>query len=166
MSAVTACISNGSYLLISRQILLPQAIEMVSQLAIERINKMKITVNSIRKTYARPINGSFNLANPNTWKSNYFKNGGGIVELAVVGGVGFHVPTSKPGVIMNTAEEYALKLRNGVIKQLFTSYDGRALNPGNTDGGISPGYVIYMTYTVSLGGIHKKKFTPVSVTKA
>ena len=113
----------------------------------------KVLQYKIRKACAHErIGYSFNLANPSTRTSHYNSSGGGIEELVAIGRI--PTPTTVPtanGLILvdNGAEEYTLQVKKLIYEFLYDgNYDRRATNSGTRDYGISPGYIIYMTYTL------------------
>lgn len=116
---------------------------------IELFTGRKIVNFSIRKSYIRQ--GS--LYHSGTWVHPlgcYYRNFSNIDGLVVLSAVNNDIPICNGHIIMNYAEEYTLQLRNGVIGKFRDNCDKRITSktsPGARDGGISAGYMVYMTYT-------------------
>ena len=160
MSSGGYCVPGGPRLIIQSQPV-PDPLSLASVVAkivqdrifeIERSTGRKVSFK-ITKACARERPGTpFNLAIPSTRASHYNSSGGGIEELVAIGRI--PIPTTVPNAngpipVDNGAEEYTLQVKKLIYEFLYgRNYDRRATNPGTRDYGISPGYIIYMTYTL------------------
>ena len=125
---------------------------------IERTTGRKIKQFFFRKAYIRQVSPLVycNPAAPGTWLhclDNYYcahssmYNIDGSVLMAVVNKSSIF-PTEGYFFLYN-AEEYALRLRDGMRDMFIANGDKRISGssiPGNKDGGISAAYMVYMDY--------------------
>ena len=119
---------------------------------IETYEDKKVAEFSIRKTFIRETIDPEDIGILNLdkyLKKHYnYQSMDGLIPIAVVDYGALHQQIIRDGY-MDDAEDYALQLRNRVIKMFDDDDDERirvTTRSGRKDGGKSEGYILYMTY--------------------